>query len=66
MTGKASTTTPTAVQIDPSGQYAYVANGIDGTVTIFKINLATGALTQVGAKVSTVIFADGPSSIAIQ
>jgi trimeric autotransporter adhesin len=61
-----STFTPTAVQIDPSGQYAYVANGDDGTVSIFKINLATGALTQVGAKVSTVIFAGGPSSIAIE
>jgi DNA-binding beta-propeller fold protein YncE len=61
--------TPTAVQVDPSGQFAYVANGDDDTVSIFRINLATGALTMVGAPVSTVMFpgfAGGPSSIAIE
>ena len=61
-----STFTPTTVQVDPSGQFAYVANGDDGTVTVFKINLATGALTQVGAKVPTVLIDGGPSSIAIK
>jgi 6-phosphogluconolactonase (cycloisomerase 2 family) len=57
---------PTAVQVDPSGQYLYVANGDDGTVTIFKINLTSGALTMVGGKVSTVISGGGPSSITIE
>jgi 6-phosphogluconolactonase (cycloisomerase 2 family) len=63
-----STGTPTTVQVDPSGQFAYVANGDDGTVTVFRINLASGALTQVGAKVSTITLGGGggPSSIAIE
>jgi 6-phosphogluconolactonase (cycloisomerase 2 family) len=60
-----STGTQTTVQVDPSGQFAYVANGDAGTVTIFTINLTTGALTPVGT-VPTVIFAGGPSSIAIE
>ena len=61
--------TPTAVQVDPSGQFAYVANGDADTVSVFRINLATGALTMVGTPVSTVNFpgfAGGPSSIAIE
>jgi 6-phosphogluconolactonase (cycloisomerase 2 family) len=58
--------TPTQVQVDPSGQYAYVTNGDDGTVTVFRINLVTGALTQVGAKVPTIISSGGPSAIAIE
>jgi 6-phosphogluconolactonase (cycloisomerase 2 family) len=63
-----SAATPTAVQVDPSGQFAYVANGDDGTVTIFRINLTTGALTQVGAKVQTFMVGGGggPSSVAIE
>jgi 6-phosphogluconolactonase (cycloisomerase 2 family) len=61
-----STGTPTTVQLDPSGQYAYVANGDDDTITVFKVNLATGALTQVGAKVVVGNLAGGPSSIAIE
>jgi trimeric autotransporter adhesin len=61
-----STTAPTAIQVDPSGQYVYVANGDDGTVSVFKINLTSGALTMVGAKVSTVLSGGGPSSIAIE
>jgi len=61
-----STFTPTTVQVDPSGQFAYVANGDDDSVTVFRINLTTGALTQVGAKVVAGMFAGGPSSIAIE
>jgi DNA-binding beta-propeller fold protein YncE len=61
--------TPTTVQVDPSGQFAYVANGdaVPGTVTVFRINLATGALTPVGAPVQTTATGGGgPSSIAIK
>jgi 6-phosphogluconolactonase (cycloisomerase 2 family) len=57
--------TPTAIQVDPSGQFLYVANGDDGTITGFRINQSTGALTQV-TKVGTVINYGGPSSIAIE
>ena len=68
VTNVPSSATPTAIQIDPSGQFAYVANGDDGTVTVFRINLTTGALTQVGAKVRTITIGDGggPSSVVIE
>jgi 6-phosphogluconolactonase len=33
------------VNIDPTNQYLYVANGSAGTVTGFKLNGATGGLT---------------------
>ena len=32
-----STATPTELAVDPSGQYLYVANGDDGTISVFKI-----------------------------
>jgi 6-phosphogluconolactonase len=66
--GTASPNTPTAVQVDPSGQFAYVANGDAGTISVFTINLATGALTAVGAPVSSILPGvphGGPSAIAI-
>lgn len=36
---------PTAVVVDPSGKYAYVANWTDNTVTMFTISATTGNLT---------------------
>jgi 6-phosphogluconolactonase (cycloisomerase 2 family) len=65
-TGVASPATPTAVQVDPSGQFAYVANGDSGNLTPFKINPATGALTPIGPPVSTIMIDGGPSAIAIE
>jgi 6-phosphogluconolactonase (cycloisomerase 2 family) len=68
-TGFPSVGGPTAIQSDPSGQFVYVANGDADTVTVFRINLTNGALSAVGAPVSTVLFpgyAGGPSSIAIE
>ena len=64
--GTASPNTPTAVQVDPSGQFAYVANGDAGTLSVFQINILTGALTVVGAPVSSIIIDGGPSAIAIE
>jgi 6-phosphogluconolactonase (cycloisomerase 2 family) len=64
--GTASPNTPTAVQVDPSGQFAYVGNGDAGTLSVFTINLATGALTVVGAPVSSIFIDGGPSAIAIE
>jgi 6-phosphogluconolactonase (cycloisomerase 2 family) len=66
----ASTTTPTAIAVDPSSQFVYVANGDAGTMTAFKIG-ANGALSPVGgslgsATVSTILGGGGPSSIAIR
>jgi 6-phosphogluconolactonase len=42
-------TSPTALTVDPSGQYLYVANGDDGSVTAFSITAGTGVLVLVGA-----------------
>jgi len=38
---------PTAVTVDPTGSFAYTANMGDGTVSAYKINSTTGALTAV-------------------
>jgi len=38
---------PTSLAIDPTGPYVYVANSISGTVSVFKINVSTGALTAI-------------------
>jgi 6-phosphogluconolactonase (cycloisomerase 2 family) len=64
------TSTPTAISIDPSGQFLYVANGDAGSVTPFLIG-AGGLLSPIGgsgstpAPVSTTANSGGPSSIAI-
>jgi len=40
-------TDPEAVTIDPAGQFLYVSNGHDGTVSAFTINASTGALSPI-------------------
>ena len=42
---------PRAVLAEPSGKYVYVANAGDGTISAYSLNLATGALTQIGTAV---------------
>lgn len=37
----------------PSGNYLYVANGGSNTITVFKVNQTTGALTAAGSPVPT-------------
>lgn len=51
-TSPSEATNPSAVVIDPSSQYVYVANSNTATVTGFKIN-STAALTCVGISGST-------------
>jgi len=58
--------TPTALAVDPSSQYLYVANGDDGTITVFSIAAATGALNPVGSKVPCTNGAGGPRAIVVQ
>jgi 6-phosphogluconolactonase len=64
--GTASPATPTSVLVDPSAQFAYVTNGDAGTISVFSIDFATGALTAVGKPVSTIIASGGPGSLAIE
>jgi 6-phosphogluconolactonase len=40
---------PRALVAEPSGKYVYVANAGDGTISAYSLNLATGALTQIGS-----------------
>jgi 6-phosphogluconolactonase len=73
-TGAPSTVTTTAIAIDPSGQFLYVANGDAGTITPFTIGsgASAGVLTPVGPSnaltpVSTISLtgSEGPNAIAI-
>ena len=64
-TGATASADPTAVAIEPSSQYVYVANGDSGSITVFKIG-AGGVLTIVGAPSSIVTSTGGPSGIAIE
>ncbi len=56
---------PTSVVVDPSGKFAYMANGENpgsvGSVLVYTINATTGALTPVGM-IDTGI---GPVSVAV-
>ena len=57
----ATGTLPYAVTVDPTGKFAYVANGTDGNVSVYTINQTSGALTA-GTAVSA---GTVPISIAI-
>jgi len=48
-TGAARSATPTAIVVDPSGQYVYVSDGQDATIAAFQIDRTTGALTEIGS-----------------
>jgi 6-phosphogluconolactonase (cycloisomerase 2 family) len=62
----AAGTFPQAITIDPSGQFALVADGANATVLVFSINPANGALTPVGSPVAAASNVGGnPSSIAV-
>jgi 6-phosphogluconolactonase (cycloisomerase 2 family) len=52
---------PYPVVVDPSGKFAYVANGNSNNIGIFTIDPATGALTSVG----TIAAGTLPSSLTI-
>ena len=52
--------TPQAVAVEPSGRYAYVANGL-GTVSVYSINATTGVLSAVGSPLAA---GTNPVSIA--
>ena len=56
---------PSSVVVDPSGKFAYVANGNNpgsaGSVLMYTINATTGALTSIG----TIATGTGPASVAV-
>src|SRR5260370_24844886 len=49
-----------SVTVDPSGMFAYVANGVSNNVSMYTISNTTGALTSIGAPV-----AGGPGPIYV-
>jgi 6-phosphogluconolactonase (cycloisomerase 2 family) len=50
------------VTVDPTGRFAYVANFGSDDVTAFRIDQATGALTEVGTEVAA---GDEPGSMTV-
>jgi DNA-binding beta-propeller fold protein YncE len=46
-------TSPYGIAIDPSGQFLYVSNSADNTVSGFKVDPTAGTLTTMGAAVAT-------------
>ena len=64
-TGAGSSGSATALIVDPSSQYLYVANGDAGTVSLLTIG-AGGVLTLVGTPVVTISTSGGPSAVAIE
>jgi 6-phosphogluconolactonase (cycloisomerase 2 family) len=52
---------PSAITVDPTGQFVYVTNG-GGNISAYSINTTTGALTSLGATVTAGV---NPQSIAI-
>ena len=44
---------PSSVVVHPSGQFLYVANAADNTISLFNINSTTGALTEVLPRTTT-------------
>jgi 6-phosphogluconolactonase len=55
-------TNPLAITADPSGQYVYVANSGDNTVSAYRIDPITGVLTSTSAAITTNLL---PNSIAV-
>jgi 6-phosphogluconolactonase (cycloisomerase 2 family) len=64
-TGAGHSGSTTALIVDPSSQYLYVANGDAGTISLLTIG-AGGVLMLVGTPVVTISTSGGPSAIAIE
>lgn len=55
-----SGSTPRSITTDPTGRFAYVANTGASTVSMYRVNQATGALTSIGTDIAA-----GATPIAI-
>src|SRR5260370_17272868 len=55
-------TGPQSVTVDPSGMFAYVANGVSNNVSMYTISNTTGALTSIAAPVAA---GPGPLSVTV-
>ncbi len=58
----AAGTSPLSITLSPSGKFAYAANDLADEVSVFAIDVTTGALTDIGAAVAT---GTTPKSVAI-
>jgi 6-phosphogluconolactonase (cycloisomerase 2 family) len=58
----AAGTDPLSITLSPSGKFAYAANDLSDEVSVFAIDVKTGALTDIGAAVAT---GTTPKGIAI-
>ena len=55
-------TTPTALTVDPNGQFLYVANSGSNSVSVYSIDATTGALTAVGFPIAA---GTGPGAVTV-
>ncbi len=55
-------TAPVAFALHPSNQYAYTANAGDNTISLYRVNLVTGALAEVLPRVAS---GRNPTALAI-
>jgi 6-phosphogluconolactonase (cycloisomerase 2 family) len=53
---------PNSVAVDPSGRFAYVANSLATTVSVYNINATTGALSPISGSPS---FTTGPNPASV-
>jgi 6-phosphogluconolactonase (cycloisomerase 2 family) len=58
-------TNPSAIAVDPTGRFAYVANWGSGDVWAYTIDDATGALTRMTAAGGTMPAGTNPTAIAV-
>lgn len=63
VTGAPSTDSFASISFDPSGRFAYVANGTMDNVSAYSVNTVTGALTEVAGMPFAA--GSGPVSIAV-
>jgi 6-phosphogluconolactonase (cycloisomerase 2 family) len=54
---------PAAVAVDPSGQFVYAPNRGSGTVSVFSVDAATGALSAITG--SPFFAGSGASAVAV-
>jgi DNA-binding beta-propeller fold protein YncE len=55
---------PYGIAIDPSGQFLYVSNGVDGTVQGFTVDPTAGTLTSIGLSPGTPV-PTGASAVVV-
>jgi len=62
-TSQSTGSNPVAITIDAAGSYAYVTNAGSNNVSVYQIDLASGALTAVAGSPFPISGATGPAAV---